>query len=223
VATAAGEVDLGLGEDAAVVHPCGKSMIGWAASPTGLFVGAGYGGDGSCYERPPRPDLGWLEASFTFAVSKQRLLLVDESGKVVARGVREQPPRDNEPFALTPRLRARLADAKQLPQGVRPITAKQLQRRWVPKGAYAGNGRAFVAFADDRTWTGSDGCNGAGGRYSLGDFGEVLTTSGPTTLIGCENSPAPVWVTQARRLGLVNGTLPLYDAEAALIGRLYQG
>jgi hypothetical protein len=223
VATPAGELDLGLGEDGFVVHPCGESNVGWAASPTGLFVASGYGGDGSCYEQPPRPDLTWLESAGAFAVSKDHLLLVDGAGTPVARGVREQPPGDRKPFALTPALRTRLADSTQLPQGVRPITAKQLQRRWVPKGNDAGNGKAYVVFAKDRLWSGSDGCNGAGGRYSFGDFGELLTTTGPQTLIGCDTSPAPDWVSRARRLGLVDGALAVYDAKAVLLGGLYRG
>jgi hypothetical protein len=219
VATSAGQADLGLGEDGRVVVASCSSDVTWAASPTGLFVAASYGYDGGCSGQ--RPDLRWLEGAFAFAVSTDRLLLVDASGTAVARGTREQPPSGHEAFTVPPGLKARLADAKQLPQGVRPVTATQLQRRWVPKGQYSGGGKAFVTFGKDRAWTGSDGCNGAGGRYGFGDFGEVVSIAGASTQIGCQNSPAPQWVTKARRLGLVEGVLALYDGNATLLGRLY--
>ena len=225
VATKAGQVDLGLGDDGKVVHPCGDSDVAWRASPTGLFLAAGIGGDGSCYLNPPRPDLSWLESAWAFAVSGQRLLLVDDAGVVVARGVREQPPADHSAYKVTPALTTRLASAQQLPQGIRPVTAKQLARRWVPHGKEAAGGKAFVTFTATRTWSGNDGCNGASGRFDLGDFGEYLTVTGPSGGVACSyESPATTWAMDARRLGVdpQDGSLVLYDAKAHLLGRLYK-
>lgn len=70
------------------------------------------------------------------------------------------------------------------------------------------------------SWTGSDGCNGLGGRWSVGAGGELLATAGPETTIGCENVAIAQWLTTAVTAALDGGTLVLLDAAGTAIGRL---
>lgn len=72
----------------------------------------------------------------------------------------------------------------------------------------------------DEMREGSDGCNGKGGGFLLGQEGRLLTTSGNTTLIGCESSPVASWVDGASRAGLLGDLLVFYDAKARELGRV---
>ncbi|MER5673897.1 META domain-containing protein [Pseudonocardia alni] len=68
--------------------------------------------------------------------------------------------------------------------------------RWLPADG-AAQGRAFAEFAPDGTWTGSDGCNGQGGDWTLDGDGGLRATAGPSTEIACENVPVARWVSEA--------------------------
>ncbi|WP_158228335.1 META domain-containing protein [Pseudonocardia sp. MH-G8] len=82
------------------------------------------------------------------------------------------------------------------------------------------DGRAFVTLAADGRWTGSDGCNNTKGTWRSGPEGELTATSGPSTMIGCENVPIASWLTDATRAGFDGDTLVLRDATGAETGRL---
>jgi hypothetical protein len=86
----------------------------------------------------------------------------------------------------------------------------------------------FVTFHADGTYTASEGCNGAGGRWVLGDGGEFIATSSPTTLMGCDSIAIPSWVASASHIGSEVGEtdaiiLTLYDGDAQPLGRLASG
>jgi hypothetical protein len=217
----AGAGHLGLGDDLVVVHPCGRTLGSWAASPSGLFLALPRGGDSSCYAKPPRPDVRWLEQGRSFALSGQELVLRGYDGQVVGRATREKAPSGQQERQVTDTLRERLAAPAPLPDGPDPATATSIVRRWEPRGTDAGNGNGYVAFARSGVWSGSDGCNSAGGAYALGADGELLTASYPTTAVGCDSTPAPAWVARARSAGLRGEALELYDGDGALLGRLY--
>jgi hypothetical protein len=211
---------LGLGENGYVLHPCGASDISWRASPSGLFVAAVFGGDGSCYEKPPRPDVSWLDPARSYEVTDETLILRGSDGSVVVRATREAAPPGRDEMHLTPALLEAMATPADLPEGVTAVTATDLVGRWGARGGI--NPRAYASFAADGMRRCSDGCNGDGGRYVLGEGGEFLTTFGVTTLVACNNAPLPVWVGDAHRLGLEDGALLLYDAKGKLLGRLWQ-
>jgi hypothetical protein len=121
---------------------------------------------------------------------------------------------------VTPRLRDQLSDPVPLAPRWQPAGRTDVLGRWRPLGPRAGNPRAYVAFDDRGRWTGSDGCNGAGGRYAVGPAGALLTTSGASTLIGCDNSPVPAWVASARRVALDGAALVLFTGDGRVLGRL---
>ena len=54
----------------------------------------------------------------------------------------------------------------------------------------------------------------------MGPGGELVTTSGPSTLIGCDGAPTGAWLAQARRAAVVGDSLTLYDGAGQLVARL---
>ncbi len=83
--------------------------------------------------------------------------------------------------------------------------------RWLPADGTA-RGRAFAEFAPDGTWTGSDGCNGQSGEWTLGDGGALRATAGLSTMIGCENVPVARWVSEAVHVETEGDALLLHPA-----------
>ena len=83
--------------------------------------------------------------------------------------------------------------------------------RWLPADGTA-QGRAFAEFAPDGTWTGSDGCNGQSGEWTLGDGGALRATAGLSTMIGCENVPVARWVSEAVHVEVDGDALVLHPA-----------
>ncbi|MBB6378962.1 heat shock protein HslJ [Pseudonocardia eucalypti] len=111
------------------------------------------------------------------------------------------------------------ADAE---SGMEPAGANQLIGRWVPAdGAGAHDPKpAFVEFAPDGRWTGSDGCNAQRGRWRAGPDGTLWATAGPSTKIGCSNVPVAAWLVDASRAALDGGTLVLLAADGREHARL---
>ena len=95
----------------------------------------------------------------------------------------------------------------------------ELAGKWIPVGDAASTD-PHVVFGDDGTWSGSDGCNGAQGRWAVDDAGAFLATAGAMTLIGCEGAPVPTWVASARSAGLDGAFLLLLDVDGTEIVRL---
>ncbi len=108
-----------------------------------------------------------------------------------------------------------------LPSNLVAATSATLVGRWVPSPVrtYQGTG-PFVSFTANGAWTGSDGCNGQGGTWTVGSGGAFHATSGPSTLIGCEGEPVGAWMVGAQRAGFSGSTLILLDASGATLGRL---
>lgn len=216
-----------LGEQLAVFLPCGVLDGAWEADgESGLLVAGSSSGDGPCFGPDGRQPLPWLDGARRFAVDGDVRTLLDASGRVLATlrpgarptvGPNRVADAAQEP-EVSGELRAGLAAAAPLPAGVRPATATDLLRRWRPVGVQ--NAEAHLLFAADGGFTGSDGCNGQSGRWTLGAAGRLLATSGPQTLIGCEGAPVGSWVDQAGRAGVVDGDLVLHGRDGALLGRL---
>lgn len=215
-----------LGESLTVFLPCGNLSGGWTAEGAdGLFLGSSFGGDQGCF-LPTRVTTPWLDRARAYAVDGENRLLLDASGQVVATlrpGATPTagPNADSSIVAEPTAGPASVVAPAPLPAGVRPPSTAELQRHWLPPTDQTG--KAFVAFGLDGRWSGSDGCNGSGGPYALGSGGRLLVVPGFSTLIGCSGSPAPVWVEQAGRVGLVDGDLVFYDREAHELGRVHPG
>jgi hypothetical protein len=70
------------------------------------------------------------------------------------------------------------------------------------------------------SWSGSDGCNAVNGKYTLGAGGQMSATSGPSTLIGCDNWAGPGWVSQSGRVAISGPKLVFYDHGGNRLGAM---
>jgi hypothetical protein len=190
-----------------------------------LFVGSTFGGDQSCLDSSPGlKRVDWVVRAASFGASGENRVLMDADGaKVAVLRPGAQPTTGPnragsyaEYPAITARMRAAALEPAPLPPGAEPVTAQRLTGRWVPVNKP--DSKAYVVFEDTGSWRGVDGCNGVGGRFSVGRGGRLLATTGPTTLVGCENSRLPDWVASAGRAGFTQGRLVLYDASGTKLG-----
>lgn len=220
---------IALGEGLRLFLSCGVLDGDWRAdSEQSLFVGDVSSGDEGCFDGTGPPEVPWVTDARGFRVDGDTRRLVDGDGKTLAvlrPGAHPTvgPNRiatDADPPVVSPSMRAAAREPAPLPQGVVAAVAEKLQRRWVPVGAPRGLGRAYVTFGTSGRWRGSDGCNGAGGRYMLGRDGRLLATSGPSTLVGCDNSPVGQWVAGAARAASDGDDLVFYDAGGTTLGRV---
>lgn len=218
-------------DDLSLWRDCGTLMGDWRADTGGLFVADLYGSTGCPAADPLTP--AWLRDAAAYQILGEDRVLLDSHGEPVARlspGGTPKPnpnlaPSEAEPPAVTEEARRALARAAALPVGLAAPDPGALVGRWVPEGGGGGRGPkpAFLKFMADGDWTGSDGCNGLGGRWVAGADGSLLATSGVSTLIGCDNVPIGGWLGRTRRVGLDGAALVLVDADAKEIGRLRPG
>ncbi|MCU7728100.1 hypothetical protein ODJ79_30660 [Actinoplanes sp. KI2] len=210
----------------------------WDANEAGLFVGAPYGDDlapdrrGCPSEAPPRTvdDLPpeWLARVTAFRAEGSDRLLLDGRGRVVIRlqprtGPVDRPglpPEQTGVPTVTAKVRRAFAPARPLPASLTPATPAALLGQWRPVTAPAPQPDAYVEFRNGTRWTGSDGCNGEGGRWAVGPAGSFVATNGPSTAVGCNNVPVGGWLDSARRVGLDGTVLVLLDSAGNECGRL---
>ena len=193
------------------------------ASPTG-YIGQLDGGT-------PDLTIDWFTGLLEYRRTDAGWELLDAAGDLVATlsidGAPTPNPSASDTYAQAPVVteegRAALGEGPEpLPASVTPARAQDLPGRWVPAGAtYAS--APFVVVEDDGTWSGSDGCNGGRGRWAVLDGGRLLTTSGSTTLIGCEGAPVPAWVGWAEHAGFDGEVLVLFGPDGTEAGRLQRG
>lgn len=185
-----------------VTAGCGTIAGTWRADPAGRFV-AGVDSAEGCAEWP-----GWIAAAGGFRIDGDARVLLDRAGAEVARLV---PVAGSVAPATAGRAVA--PPAAPVPAGSTPA---DLPGRWA-----AGPG-AVVEFALDGSWSGSDGCNGAGGSWAAGPDGGFLATAGSVrTLMACDAPVVDVGyqVGEARWAVLDGAELVLLDADAAELGR----
>ncbi|MFB2597941.1 META domain-containing protein [Herbiconiux sp. P17] len=96
-----------------------------------------------------------------------------------------------------------------------PATEADLVGAWVTGESYGGPDVPFLDFADDGTWTGSDGCNGAQGEWAVAADGSLTVSAGPSTLIACDGVSLPGMLANAALAYVDGGSLVLADAEGA--------
>lgn len=208
---------------------CGVISGSWSASEQ-LFLAGVHGAMGDCVTGNTIPTVDWLESVVSYEASVGGWQLLDASGSAVATLTVDGKPEPHpdiidylaEAPEVTDELRAQFRGAAALPASLAAPASADLIGRWNPIGEGAGTD-AHVEFAADGRYTGSDGCNGSMGRWVLGSAGELLTTSGPSTLMWCEGAPVPQWVGQAKRAGLDGANLVLFDIDGEELGRLARG
>lgn len=207
---------------------CGMLDGDWRANKHGMFVADLFGGDSKCFpaarQSEPDPLDGWWRKVTGFRPDDTGELLVDASGRTVARLTPGAHPTAGphaageyaSPPVMSSDVRKRIAEPAALPDGLIAATPQDVLGTWVPTDGRPSN--AHVSFGTDGSYAGSDGCNGSGGRYLVGPAGIVLATGGPTTLIGCENSPVSTWVIETGRLGLRDNHLVFVSPEGTVLG-----
>jgi uncharacterized protein YcfJ len=191
----------------------------WVGDSAGRFLVRAYGLPSGAVA------LVWLRAAAGFAVDGADRVLLDRAGHPVARLVPAaagvvagavdpaRPPSDLEHRASGPRA--------PLPAGLPP--AGDLTGRWVPV-EQPGPGGAFVQFAADGTWTGSDSCTGTGGSWLAAPDGSFLATASTVmTFVACPGVGVAHQVGAARMVGLDGSILVLLDADGASVGRYQRG
>ncbi|MDX6287986.1 MAG: hypothetical protein QOG53_3471 [Frankiales bacterium] len=197
----------------------------------GTFLADFYGGSDACFSRNgasvTERSARWLTQATRFRmVSGGWELLRNDA--VLARlkpGGKPKVPNtiaesEAEPPRITPAEGAALdLNPELLPRGATAARAETLIGTWLPDVAR----RPRITFKADGTYTGSDGCNGSRGAWAVGDGGQVVVTSGVSTLVGCENINVANWIAKAARAAIDGDTLVLYDARAQETHRVHRG
>jgi heat shock protein HslJ len=182
------------------------------------------------------PMVPWLASVTGFASADGGYELLDADGNTVATLALDGAPPETpgldssvrEAPEVTPEVEALFAAPAPLPTGITPV--QELVGRWLPAPASSGNvdeaeqptTEPFVEFHADGTWTGSDGCNGHGGRWAATAEGNLIATAGASTLIYCEGAPVGTWLSATALAGLAGEELVLLDNAGTELGRMVQ-
>lgn len=220
------------GSDYVLWRGCGVIHGSWRATGT-AFLAYSSGASGECVTGDDSLNTGWLESVTSYRPSGEGWELVDPDNAVVATLTVDGGPEPIsglieyyvEPPEVTEEIRDALAmEATPLPAGLSPVTQADLVGRWVQVDvdrAYPEYvDEPFAEFQDDRGWSGTDGCNGAQGRWTVDRNGVLLATAGPSTAIGCDGAQVPSWVVQASSAGFDDGRLVLLDGSGSELGVL---
>lgn len=87
----------------------------------------------------------------------------------------------------------------------------QLIGTWTVDASFDSPEQPYIAFAEDGTWSASDGCNRVQGTWELGELGALTTTAGPSTLMACDGAQLPLAVEQADFVIVSDDTLTIYS------------
>lgn len=202
---------------------CEILLGSWRAGAQ-AFIAHLWGAAGSCVSATGVPEVDWLDSVASYERDGDGWVLRDVAGDVVATlSIDAAPPpvggesdTYTQPPVVDDRAREALGPAAPLPEGLRAAMPTDLEGRWAPREPTATD--PHVDFSADGTWSGSDGCNGAFGRWSMTEA--FLSTYGPTTAIGCDGAMVPSWVGSARSAGFDGAELVLLDASGTELGRL---
>lgn len=200
---------------------CGDVEGSWVANSTEMHAVVG-GYSQTC---DPLPTVTWLEDAASYEVAEQGVTIRSDDGRVVALLAPDDSPPPAErsgvgviPTVVDDRTRVYFSGVLDWPSALEPAEAEDLTGRWVARGEFATD--PHVVFSEGGRWAGTDGCNGAGGRWILDDGGSFASTTGAMTLIGCEGEQVPSWVMTARAAGMDGHELVLLDLDGDELGRL---
>lgn len=209
---------------------CGAAFAPWRASPSGLFAAQVSSWSGPCGDRPELP---WLEKATGWRPDGATIVLLGSTGAEVGRltpGASPTADANTTPDYATPppvtdEVRAVLDAAPTLGAGVTSgSTPEMLVGSWIAKrpggGSFGGPDKPGITVNDDGTWSGSDGCNGSGGRWASDGMSRLVATSGPSTLIGCDGVNAPGWFSSAWLAAFDGDELVLFGYDGKELGRL---
>ncbi|MWV50165.1 META domain-containing protein [Rathayibacter sp. VKM Ac-2803] len=97
---------------------------------------------------------------------------------------------------------------------------EDLVGRWVTGVSYDSPEVPFLLIADDGTWTGSDGCNGAQGEWSIDGEGALSVEAGMSTQIACDGVALPTIFSSSAMASIDGGRLRLFDDAGATTVKL---
>lgn len=214
-----------------VWQKCGAVFAGWRGSTTGLFVAGVSSWSGPCGDKPELP---WLENATGWQPDGDGIALVGTAGSPLARLTPGATPTADkntagspaDPPVVTDEIRALLNASPAMPAGTTPATRATLTGTWIavlpsprPSSNLQYSQLPGVTLKADGSWSGSDGCNGGGGRWNADDEGRVVASSGPQTKIGCDNIDAPGWFARAWLAGFDGDVLVTFDQDGKELGR----
>jgi heat shock protein HslJ len=195
-----------------------------------------YGMSGTC---PTDLAIPWLDLAEGWRPDGPGVLLVDREGQEVVRLDPTTPPDDPAFAGVIYPDQASLSDEDRAVMNVTPsigagiaaaATRELLVGTWSavpPESAPPDGGpdaewpEAGIILNDDGTWSGTDGCNGGGGRWNADAGGVLIATLGPQARVGCNNIDAAGWLGSAFLAGFTaDGTLVLLGYQGEELGRL---
>ena len=100
------------------------------------------------------------------------------------------------------------------------VESDQIVGTWTIDDTFDSPEQPFLAIAEDGTWTASDGCDRVQGTWELGDDGELLTTSGPSTLMACEGAQLPLAITAATTVEISGEKLIIHSSSGSTVTTL---
>jgi heat shock protein HslJ len=100
------------------------------------------------------------------------------------------------------------------------VEAADLIGTWTIDETFSSPEQPFIDFADDGTWSASDGCNRVQGTWELGDEGALTTTAGPSTLMACDGAQLPLAMAQANYVVLSGDSLSIYSSAESTVTEL---
>ena len=103
-----------------------------------------------------------------------------------------------------------------------PATTSTLPGTWIVADTYSSPDQPFLTFERDGTWTGSDGCNGASGTWSMDSAGILTSTSGPTTQIYCDGEKLPLALIDASSARFDGGDLTFVGHDGSDLAKVHK-
>jgi heat shock protein HslJ len=77
--------------------------------------------------------------------------------------------------------------------------------------------KSSLTFRDDGTWTGSDGCNGQTGDYSIAADGQLKADANPQTLIACPGAHINAALETSDHISVNADGLTLYNGDKVVM------
>lgn len=196
-------------------YECGFVGGQWLAAETTFFAVKASWSMACSDNIDPQPALTWIDSATGLTRADGGWVILDSAGGATASLRDHAPLPSQSPDFPMHQDAPYLVDVVPLPT---ELEVRTLEGRWTP--LVSKPGRSYLEFSGE-TWTASDGCNGAGGKWvDLGDGYVLATPSGGMTAMGCENVPVAYWVDAMRTAGFDGDELVLFDAAGDELGRL---